>query len=549
MKRLYILLISAIAFVSCDIDIEREPYNTLTDNDFWKTEKDLAQACNRLYTELGGFSNRDVYTDISYGGGPNEIGSSTFTPTNNFGPWDGAYGSIARCNKIIGSAPKALESLDEAIVNRYIGEARFFRAWLYYGMLRSYGGVPIIDKLLDLDSPELYAPRNSRTEVADFILADLDYAAQWLPNISDLKGSEEGRVTKTAAQAFLSRVALYEGTRQKYRENGEHKAYLEKSKAASLAVIQSGEHMLYTKPGGDKYSNYTSSFLYEGENSKESILASRYILDWRSHNRSYQLTRSRTLHPTRKMIDYYLADDGLPIKHSDRFQGYVTAQSEYENRDPRLKASVFVPFEDDWWKAGEKYVPEFSNSGTSTGYHWKKYVVISEPADLVKGHIDYMVIRYGEVLLNYAEAVYELGGAITDADLDLSINVLRDRVDMPHLTNAFVNGTNPAGVQLNMLDEIRRERVVELASEGFRYDDLLRWGVAHTVLNEPTKGIKNYGDAVYPLVPWDSFDKDADDFIIIQPSATKYFEDKHYLWPLPLVQVALNENLVQNPGW
>lgn len=124
--------------------------------------------------------------------------------------------------------------METAIVARYAGEAYFFRALQYYDLLRSYGGVPIIEKLLDINSEELYASRNTREEVANFILQDLDLAISGLPMPSKLKDTEIGRITKTAALTLKSRVALYEGTRQKYREKGEYRGLLQQAKDAAL---------------------------------------------------------------------------------------------------------------------------------------------------------------------------------------------------------------------------------------------------------------------------------------------------------------------------
>ncbi|MDY3070165.1 MAG: RagB/SusD family nutrient uptake outer membrane protein [Parabacteroides sp.] len=533
-----------LTMLSCELD--RLPTDSVVDQEFWKTEQDFQLACNAFYTELPTYTTRDEYSDICYGLSPNEFSSGSYLPENDFGPWSTAYEKIALANKIITYSKLNPNNLDLEIVNRYEGEARFFRALQYYDLLRSYGGVPIIDKLLDKNSEELYAPRNSREEVCQFILADLDFAIQGLPWASELKDTEEGRFTKGAAYALKSRVALYEGTRQKYVERGEYESLLKEAKDAALQVINSNEYSLYKDPTNDPILNFQHCFTYEGENSKEVILSNRYQKPWRKHNFSQQLLRSSANCPTRSIVDAFLCSDGLPIEQSKLFQGYDEPVSEYQNRDPRMRASILVPFEDFHWN-DKPYEPRFSQNESMTGYVWKKMAVI-EDAKALEGDLDVILIRYAEVLLNYAEATYELSDKINDTDLDISINELRRRVNMPMLTNSFINGDNPEQVVLDMRFEIRRERLVELANEGFRYDDLLRWGIAPEVLPKALYGIPDLRE-YYKLVNEKVWEKVKNGFVELQPASERVFENKHYLWPIPLVQIALNENLEQNPGW
>lgn len=536
----------SIFFTSCELDFL--PSDTITNEMFWKTEKDYQLACNALYLSgLPTYNVRDVYSDIAYGEYPNNISSGTYLPSNDFGPWTNCYKVIATANNIIENAENNKAGVDESITCRYAGEARFFRALMYYDLLRSYGGVPIVKNLLDIDSPELYAPRNSREEVTKFILSDLDVAIEGLPLPSNMKVSDYGRISKTAALSLKSRIALYEGTRQKFLEKGEYKSYLQQAKDAALRVIESKEHSLFKSTDGNFIQNYQQTFLYDAEGATETILSNRYEKPWRKHNISTQIIRTSNSAPTRALIDAFLCDDGLPINYSDKFQGYKTPTSEYKNRDPRMSGTIYVPTEDIFWD-GTIYKPQFGNQQSQTGYSWKKLVV---PADAValEGDLDYIIIRYAEVLLNYAEATYELSNSISDSDLDISINELRRRVGMPDLTNAFVLGSNPKQVTLDIRQELRRERLVELAIEGFRYDDLMRWGIAHIELIKPMFGIPDLRKD-YTHISQDIWNKVVNGFVQIQSADKRVFDkDKHYLWPIPLTQIALNENLKQNPNW
>jgi hypothetical protein len=174
------------------------------------------------------------------------------------------------------------------------------------------------------------------------------------------------------------------------------------------------------------------------------------------------------------------------------------------------------------------------------------------------GAFDWNMLRYAEVLLTYAEAQYERNGSISDADLDLSINVLRDRVNMPHLTNALVTGNG-----LDMRNEIRRERSVELAFEGFRWDDLRRWATAETLLPKSVLSIKVTGTEWAKQIitldgaSYNSYFYNApasqleNGYKLLQPGAQRAFDvNKNYLLPIPTKQVSLNpDKLKQNPGW
>ena len=257
--------------------------------------------------------------------------------------------------------------------------------------------------------------------------------------------------------------------------------------------------------------------------------------------------------PTKNLADVYLCTDGLPIDKSKLFKGFQTQTSEFENRDSRMAQTFVVPGSEIFSEGGGWATVEpgfIGNNSTRTGYMIRKFM--DETLDAVQfiGEYDFKEFRYGEVLLILAEALYEKNGQITDEQLDLTINDLRNRANMPRLTNAFV-ATNG----LNMLEEIRRERTVELAFEGYRRDDLRRWGTAETVLPLAIRGVKfagtEYQQKFPELVIGQDIQVDSEGFIIAQPaSARKFQTPKHWLSPIPLQQVQLSKGtLEQNPGW
>jgi hypothetical protein len=256
--------------------------------------------------------------------------------------------------------------------------------------------------------------------------------------------------------------------------------------------------------------------------------------------------------PTKMMADQYLATDGLPVTQSPLFQGYNTLTSEFQNRDPRMSMTFIVPGSTIFFEGGlmQPTFPGFSGSNaTHTGYMLRKFLDETLDATQFRGEYDFKEFRYAEVLLILAEALYEKNGAITDADLDRSINLIRSRVNMPRLTNAHV-----AANGLNMLTEIRRERTVELAFEGFRRDDLRRWKLAETVLPQAIRGVKFAGTEYQTRYPdlriGTDIQVDGNGFIIAEPASGRNFQAKHYLDPLPLQQIQLSKGrLKQNDGW
>ena len=593
MKKTYkylIILFATFLFNSCEKDLDLFPLTSISEGVFFTQENDFKIFTNQFYSNLPGFglSSRDNFADIGNAGG-HPVSNSNYIESQGSGnatSWGGNYSDIRNTTYLIDRVQE-LEAGDlKNQVMVYEGEARFFRAMAYFNMLRDYGGVPIVDKVLALtDEDIIYGPRNSRTEVANFILNDLD-AAIASPIGSLGGGANFGRITKDAALAFKARVALFEGTWSKYHASGgDSNAYLTDAIDAAQQVINNGNHQLFDRRDvlGDE--SYRYFFVLETDKQSnpvglgktdqtEVILASKY--NTADRGSGYISVNSGNLSPSKKMVDMFLDNTGLPISHaSSVFQGYgfsldpvtsVPTNFEYLDRDPRMNNNLIEPFSQFWYHV--PYDRDFSNANllntgafndgfwtSATGYLAHKFL-----AETNGPGVDYPVIRLAEVLLIYAEALFEKNGTISDTDLDMSINKLRDRVGMPHLTNGFA-GTNG----LDMLTEIRRERAVELYLEGFRFDDLRRWKTAKAEMSQDFKSTKFIGTPFE--TPFDVFDPmtgtvvninnslkgygsyDADGFGILDAASARVFEDKNYLFPLPLLQLTLNPQLDQNPGW
>lgn len=550
--------------------LDLDPKDQIADGNYWQEASDFKLFANQFYGWTRDFSNSvydaphsdkrsDLILDKSgtnvYSNGTNSIPTGDNNYTDN-------YNRIRRTNILL---QKAESYGNQSDIEQYIGEAKFFRAYCYFELLQLYGDVIITKKPLDVTDPEMKVARNDRSEVVDFMIQDLKDAAGQLPLTSAV---ENGRVGSEGAWAFLSRVALYEGTWQKFRGNeARGKELLDVAAKAAKEVINSKKFSLYTPAIlGDSAQKYM--FILEDVKSNPAGLL-------KASNTEYIFSRrhDETLNPIGKNITkeclanaqqiaqkfaaLYLCQDGLPIEKSSLYlfktDGIIA--HEYQNRDNRMLYTLCVPGGYYWsnensrvnWTSDAADKASASIKGYSpasgSGYANQKWAAERKVQTNSEGY-DYPVIRYAEVLLNYAEAVYERDDAISDDDLNISLNLVRNRINksMPKLSNNLVTANG-----LNMREEIRRERTVELFNEGFRIDDLKRWKTAETEMPKDFLGIKWTGTEYATKWPNVSYAKNSDGYIILETG--RKWESKHYLYPLPTDQLQLNPNLKQNPGW
>jgi len=561
LKAILVMALGCLTYSCLDLD----PKDQIADGNYWQEASDFKLFANQFYGWTRDFSNSvydaphsdkrsDLILDKSgtnvYSNGTNSIPTGDNNYTDN-------YNRIRRTNILL---QKAESYGNQSDIEQYIGEAKFFRAYCYFELLQLYGDVIITKKPLDVTDPEMKVARNDRSEVVDFMIQDLKDAAGQLPLTSAV---ENGRVGSEGAWAFLSRVALYEGTWQKFRGNeARGKELLDVAAKAAKEVINSKNFSLYTPAIlGDSAQKYM--FILEDVKSNPAGLL-------KASNTEYIFSRrhDETLNPIGKNITkeclanaqqiaqkfaaLYLCQDGLPIEKSSLYLFKVDGiiAHEYQNRDNRMLYTLCVPGGYYWsnensrvnWTSDAADKASASIKGYSpangSGYANQKWAAERKVQTNSEGY-DYPVIRYAEVLLNYAEAVYERDDAISDDDLNISLNLVRNRINksMPKLSNNLVTANG-----LNMREEIRRERTVELFNEGFRIDDLKRWKTAETEMPKEWTGTE-YATK-WPNV---SYAKNSDGYIILETG--RKWESKHYLYPLPTDQLQLNPNLKQNPGW
>lgn len=577
MKRIYITSVFAsiaLLFTGCEKDFLDKPPKDVVDAEFFfKTATDLEVATNDFYTMLPttGVYSDDASSDniVPLTAADRVRGNRIVPTTRGSGGW--SWGRLRDINFFLENYHRVP---DEAAKRKYSGIARFFRAHFYFDKVKRFGDVPWYNKVLDAGDPDLYKARDPRKLVMDSVMADIDYAIANIPAEVKLN-----RITKYTALLLKARIALHEGTYRKYHGLGDYEGLLQQAAAASEELINSGAYRLFTA-GGPNVA-YRELFSRNAQDPTETILARDYERDLGQHNLGYLMTAPTqgAWGITKDLINSYLMKDGS--RFTDQ-AGYETMEfyEEMQNRDPRLTQTTAGP---NFTVYGESTPEPVNLNGTTTGYRVIK--ALPSRDQWTASYMDIIIFRYAEALLVYAEAKAELG-TLTQQDLDISINKLRDRVGMPHLNLAQANA-NPdpylaamypnveAGANKGVLLEIRRERRIELFNEGHRWDDLMRWKEGKKI-EQPMVGIyfsrlgahdfNNDGKADVFLHDGNASGapKEASTIINIQQRPLTngtsgylnpfqlggYFdESRDYYYPLPIEDLRLNENLVQNPNW
>ena len=572
------LLLVAGGLNSC---MDFEPEDKMGDNLVWNSQENFQLFANQFYGWLRDFQAGDYQSGLSDGvhsdfrsdlictSSENVYSMGTFSKPATDGNYGTLYKRIYYTNLLIKNA----QDFGEDKVGAPLGEAYFFRAYLYFELVQIYGDAILLTEPLDLNSDKLNAARDSRTVVIDQVLADLDNAAKYLPE----QPMDDGRLCKDAAYAFAGRVALYEGTWEKFHQadlwqtgdvtnttNSERVSkLLHKAITSSEKVMKNGHYQLFNNATLGSMS-YRYLFILEDadkcnpadahkSDNKEYIIKRRHRAgDKMAMNITHAMT-GNIVYYTRKYANMHLCQDGLPINLSPLFAGYTQPTDEFKNRDNRMAMNM-LQHNENYWNNDGKWRTTWTDAdlasslianvrGSQTGYANKKWGVERQVADYYES-MDYPVLRYAEVLLNWAEAKYEYDGQINDGDLNKSLNQVRKRSNptMTLLSNALVSANG-----LDMREEIRRERTVEMILEGMRIDDLKRWGLALIEMPMDQEGVQWSGtwfEANWTPRPYPVNSKGC----LIRYS-NRVWVDRNNLYPLPSDQLQLNPSLNQNPGW
>lgn len=565
-----------VSMCACnDNFMEKYPIAELSPETYFRSEAELATYTNAFYNKLPAALDIIYYhptsaDDEGRSAMGEEVQGTRITPTSG-GGWD--WNELRRINFFLENSHKCK---DEVARLKYEGIARFFRAYFYFEKIVRFGDVPWYDHVLEMDDEGLTKSRDSRKFVFEKILEDLNFAIE---HGSTTVSSE--LITKWTALAYKTRMCLFEGTYRKYHNLGDYEPILDECIEAAEELIASGKYKIYKSSPNKAYQEL---FIAENAITDEVILARTYTKDIPFvHSANFYILSASYGRPgvLKSLVDSYLMADGSRFTDQPGYE-IMDFYEESQNRDPRMSQTIRTP----GYKrigATNTSVPDFSTC--VTGYQIIKYVLGAE-YDAGNQTNDIPIIRYAEVLLNFAEAKAERG-TISQSDIDKSIKLIRDRVGMPNLNMASANA-NPdpfllaqyknvdKGNNQGVILEIRRERRIELYKEGLRYRDLLRWKegarVAEPFFGMYFKGTGEYDldrDGMIDLIiyegsmptkkPGVQYQKlgelvlengNKGGRIIILPNIVKKWdEDKDYLYPLPIEDLLLNPNLVQNPGW
>lgn len=582
-NRIYItILMLALFLAACKKDfLDRTPETSISEAEFWKTQNDLQLYVNNFYTAfpstIGAFGTIGPYGLDADDGSDNMITMSVNGNMNGVrtipssgGGWAyGDWSTLRNINYFMVNYNKVNASWDNQ--KTYVGEALFFRAWFYFSKLRQFGDLPWVNKPLDITSGELKTPRLSRSVIVDSIMNDLDRAVQYLPSKASAQAS---RVNKQVAQLFQARIALFEGTWEKYHAgtafgvNGsDGTKFLQKAATVSADLIANpGGYALVATPGTDGYWRIFNQVNYSSNT--EVMLWRQFDLNINGGHYWHRYTNTgagRGL--TKNLVDYYLCTDGKPITGNALYQGDATLLNVVKNRDLRMLQTIYINDGNHIVTNNRPNgaapnifdVPTFSapnEQKPATGYQVYKGHDPDYNQQQDRGTSGYIIFRFAEALLIYAEAKAELG-SITQNDLDISVNKLRARVGMPNMLLAAITADPkwefPA--LSPVINEVRRERRVELACEGYRKDDIFRWAAADELIaGWKPKGAKiaqwtGVVDSKYLT----SYPVDENGYIELFKTnlATGYKFNllRDYLSPIPTDQMVLNPDIKQNPGW
>ncbi|MDA1019270.1 MAG: RagB/SusD family nutrient uptake outer membrane protein [Bacteroidetes bacterium] len=585
------LLLVLTLFSSCNDDfLEQLPETEIAVDNFFNTEEDLSIYINSLYSFPGfGLYYEDEATDNNATTGNREIKTIMTTEANSStitSGWD--WESLRSINLFLENSSRA--NVSEEVRNHYDGVARFFRAQFYIAKIKRYSNVPWYDKVLNTSSEDLFKPSDSREFVINKIFEDYQFAMDHV-----LENQPKGAVNKWIVAAYFSRNALYEGTFRKYHSELNLQAtadtYLALASNVSKNIIDSG---LFSIPDNNPMS-YADLFSSEDLTSNAEVIFSNIsITEVKNSGASVTVFGNYEMSPTKDLAESYLMSDGTFFSNQMGYQTKLFSE-EFINRDPRLSQTYAFPGWElinvsNYSNGVAIYVQQFNKS--FTGYHQIKGFINSRDLDYTNG-IDVPVLRYAEVLLNYAEAEAELG-TISQNILDASINKLRARVGMPSLpmnvATDVVQAAKYPEVSSPVLLEIRRERRVELAFEGRRLDDLNRWKAGKLMEKEPVglyfPDLGKYdltGDGVDDIILLDAssvvpnpIDREENSlgvkliyyrvgavgdnvdfyltngtngYVVATPDRGTFEEPKDYYRPIPAKEINLNTNLEQVFGW
>jgi len=587
----FILSVALISLYSCDL--YEAPVSNVDKKAIFSSAEGLEAYTISFYNALPNIVEAEQ-TLVDYGSQMSinsYVFQGAYSETTSSG-WD--WSQLRNINYFIVNCIDP--AVPEATRNNYLGIARFFRAYFYFDKVKRFGDVPWIDKPLDVDDEELYAPRDSRELVMEKVYEDLQFASANITRTTDATGCS--MVTKWVAYAFAARVSLFEGTFRKY-----HNLSLTTSADTWLKRAEENASQVINNSGKSLNASYRALFTSDNPPTAETLMAVCYSAALSVYHNANWLWTSSTMGSAenliRPFVNTYLQKDGTPYTSRAGWQ-YEDFYEEFQNRDARLAATLRTP---GYLRDGNIALPEF-NGYARLGYQPIKLCVDATNKDGKTENTNAMpLFRYAETLLTYAEAKAELG-TLTDADWAKTIGALRTRAGItgglntkPTEVDNYLKETYFPSINDPVLLEIRRERAIELVLEGFRFDDLRRWkrgellkmswsGMYIPAINEAldvdhngTPDVIYYTtdealDAAKDAIDWNTYAASCVTVKVSQdPAATtiqvheagdgkgyyltwrtqedfrRVWGNKQYFYPIPSLVMVKNPNIKQNQGW
>ena len=559
-----VLALVVTGLVACTDGLNRVPSDTPSSENFFSSRDELETALTGVYEgtlywfenypSQPGWMAPDDVTDLGFERSTGEIqavADGSASASNGFfqSTWEHFYAAIGRANNLLTNMSRAEGNAPEEYMQRVEAEAKFLRAYSYSYLTELYGDVPLLTTVPSLEEAE--QSRTPKSEVVDKIVEDLDFAAQVLPE--EVGSSEQGRATSGAALALKARVALYNERWQVAAQ-------------AARQVMDSGVYTLHP--------DFREVFQLEGQRNSGVIFDVPYQRGVQTHG-TPRRQQSRNLSgwsqhvPSQAAVDMFQGSDGEPI---DESSVYDTANP-FEDRDPRLDGTIVRPgsvlggyvFEthpdstqtfrivdgDSIRVDNEDVLNPFA---TFTGYLWRKYNDPDDiPQNVQSSEHNFILIRYAEVLLTYAEAKIEMD------DVDQSVIDAMNRVRArgygvsPSNTNQYPAFTMTASRQ-ELRRQVRYERTVEFMNEGLRLFDIRRWGIAADVMDGPLIGRPKGAYSTIPSPPeiddatgYPDYSANRSLYRTVKPRS--FNPDRDNLWAIPQSEIDANDEISQNPGY
>ena len=518
---------ASICLTSCE-DLELSPHDRDTDKDYWGKTESAVYMVNKCYQGMNNADEvlySDAMTDNAYTKVSNThnqaVGNGTFSTADKYvrSVWDYRYTGIRDCNLLLNNI-HLVPSLSDELRNRYIGEVTFIRAYHYFELYSKFGDIPYFTHIISISESKTIG-RTAKSEVVSNLLSELSTIIDnnYLPPSYNDKNT--GRITRWAAMGLKARILMFEG---RYNE------------------VTPITNKIMTEGGFSLFSNYEGLFEIQNENNQEVMLDVQYKPVDREHQLQYQflppsLGGYSQLSPLNELVEDYITLDGYAIK--DAPPASYDPDNPFVNRDPRLAATIAYTGNSYTLADGTAHVIDcsknaspdgysFSSDCSATGYYIKKYWDNTYRSNLMSG-LNIILMRYADILLMHAEALAEQN-QLDATEWNRTIQLIRKRAGFTDTKALNFPATS------DLVDIVRRERRCELALEGLRQKDIIRWKTAEQVLNGWCHGLYT-GETV------------GTDNGYVRVENRKFDATKHYLWPIPQNERDLNGNLTQNPKW